>query len=48
MNIFVVPLAYLHADELLDPNLDAKKTEEGFRGTLLSSTVSSQAVSERV
>ncbi|KAK6150719.1 hypothetical protein DH2020_015651 [Rehmannia glutinosa] len=34
------------ADELLDPNLDAQKAEEGFRGTLLTSTISSQAVSE--
>ncbi|KAL0332705.1 UNVERIFIED_CONTAM: Ubiquitin carboxyl-terminal hydrolase 26 [Sesamum calycinum] len=34
------------ADELLDPNLDVQKAEEGFRGTLLASTISSQAISE--
>ncbi|KAI3451487.1 hypothetical protein Pfo_008152 [Paulownia fortunei] len=34
------------ADELSDPNLDMQKAEEGFRGTLLTSTISSQAVSE--
>lgn len=34
------------ADELLDPNLDLQKAEEGFRGTLLASTISSQAISE--
>ncbi|KAL2241212.1 UNVERIFIED_CONTAM: hypothetical protein Sindi_0762400 [Sesamum indicum] len=39
-------LIYLSADELLDPNLDLQKAEEGFRGTLLASTISSQAISE--
>ncbi|XP_051140687.1 ubiquitin carboxyl-terminal hydrolase 26 isoform X2 [Andrographis paniculata] len=34
------------ADELSEPNLDAKTTEEGFRGTLLTSTVPSHPVSE--
>ncbi|KAH6812671.1 ubiquitin-specific protease 26 [Perilla frutescens var. frutescens] len=34
------------ADELSDPNLDMQKEEEGFRGTLLTSTISPQAVSE--
>ncbi|GFP97041.1 ubiquitin carboxyl-terminal hydrolase 26 [Phtheirospermum japonicum] len=33
-------------DELSDPNLDVQKAEEGFRGTLLASTISSQVVSE--
>ncbi|PIN21050.1 Ubiquitin carboxyl-terminal hydrolase [Handroanthus impetiginosus] len=34
------------ADELSDPNLDAQKAEEGFRGTLLASNISSQAMPE--
>ncbi|KAL8045205.1 hypothetical protein ABFX02_08G097900 [Erythranthe guttata] len=34
------------ADELSDPNSDAHKTEEGFRGTLLTSTMSSRGISE--
>ncbi|KAL8477228.1 hypothetical protein ACS0TY_029500 [Phlomoides rotata] len=34
------------ADELSDSNLDAQHAEGGFRGTLLTSTIPSQAVSE--
>ncbi|KAG8383772.1 hypothetical protein BUALT_Bualt04G0048500 [Buddleja alternifolia] len=34
------------ADELSDPNLEEQKEEEGFRGTLLTSTVSSQTIPE--
>ncbi|CAA0811076.1 Ubiquitin carboxyl-terminal hydrolase 26 [Striga hermonthica] len=34
------------ADELSDHNLDLQKAEEGFRGTLLASTISSQTVFE--
>ncbi|KAL6523117.1 Ubiquitin carboxyl-terminal hydrolase 26 [Orobanche hederae] len=34
------------ADELSDTNLDIQKAEEGFRGTLLASSISSQAVSK--
>lgn len=34
------------ADELSDPKMEVQKAEEGFRGTLLTSDISSQAVSE--
>lgn len=32
------------ADELCDEKMDSQHTEEGFRGTLLTSNVSSQVV----
>nr|XP_027077455.1 ubiquitin carboxyl-terminal hydrolase 26-like [Coffea arabica]XP_027077456.1 ubiquitin carboxyl-terminal hydrolase 26-like [Coffea arabica] len=34
------------ADELSDEKMDVEKLEEGFRGTLLASNISPQAVSE--
>lgn len=42
---FVKP-SLICVDELSDPNLDMQKEEGGFRGTLLTSTISHQAVSE--
>lgn len=34
------------ADELSNSNMEVQKAEEGFRGTLLTSSISSQAISE--